>query len=190
MAAWAEDPNQPWTRLKFDRFGLHAVLDVKSMQALYYKSGRDRLLTIVLVHDVEGKRPNQMFYCTKLDWTASEILAAYANRWSIECTFQNCKQFLGLEDPANRVPLAVQRTAPMALFIYSLVVVWFHQTGHQSMQFPFRPWYRKKAEASFADLLTILRRLSYEEKTESLLGKQSRLKTWISQLTELLSRTG
>ncbi len=43
---------------------------VKTIQALYYKAGRDRLLTIVLVRDLEGKRPDQMFYCTKLDWTA------------------------------------------------------------------------------------------------------------------------
>jgi hypothetical protein len=190
MAEWAADPTKPWTRLDFDQFGLHAALDVKTIQALYYKSGRDRLLTIVLVHDPEGKRPNQMFYCTKLDWTAREILAAYACRWAIECTFEYCKQFLGLEDPANRLPKAVERTAPMALFIYSIVVVWFHQTGHQSLQFPFRPWYPQKEEPSFADMLTTLRRLSYDEKTASVVPKRSRLKTWIAQLTELLSRTG
>ena len=190
MAEWAADPNQPWTRLDFDQFGLHAALDVKTIQALYYKSGRDRLLTIVLVRDLEGKRPDQMFYCTKLDWTAREILSAYACRWAIECTFEYCKQFLGLEDPANRLPKAVERTAPMALFIYTMVVVWFHQTGHQFVHFPFRPWYPKKAEPSFADMLTTLRRLSYDEKTAGVLPKHTRLKTWIAQLTELLSRTG
>ena len=100
------------------------------------KSGRDRLLTIVLVRDIEGKRPDQMFYCTKLDWTARQILSAYACRWAIECTFENCKQFLGLEDPANRLPKAVERTAPMALFLYSLVVVWFHRTGSSIRAFP------------------------------------------------------
>ncbi len=116
MAEWAADPERPWMRLDFDQFGLHAALDVKTMQALYYKSGRDRLLTIVLVHDVEGKRPDQMFYCTKLDWTARQVLSAFARRWAIECTFEYCKQFLGLEDPANRLPKAVERTAPMAMF--------------------------------------------------------------------------
>ena len=131
MAAWADDPDQPWTELKFDQFGFHATVAVKTIQALYYKAGRDRLLTIVLVHDLEGKRPDQMFYCTKLDWTARQILSAYACRWAIECTFENCKQLLGLEDPANRLPKAVERTAPMALILYSLVVVWFHQTGHR-----------------------------------------------------------
>ena len=190
MKQWAEDPNQPWTELKFDQFGLHATLAVKTMQALYYKAGKDRLLTIVLTHDVEGKRPDQMFYCTKLDWTARQILSAYACRWAIECTFENCKQFLGLEDPANRLPKAVARTAPMALFLYTLVVVWFHQTGHRLLRFPFRPWYTKKEEPSFADMLTTLRRVSYEEKTEQLLPEQCPLKTWIAQLTELLSRTG
>jgi hypothetical protein len=190
MAEWAADSEQPWTRIDFDQFGLHATLDVKTIRALYYKSGRDRLLTIVLVHDVQGKRPDQMFYCTKLDRTAREILSAYACRWAIECTFENCKQFLGLEDPANRLPKAVERTAPMALFISTIVVVWFHRAGHRFVEFPFRPWYQKKAEPSFADMLTTLRRLSYEEKTEGLLGKQTRLKTWIAQLTELLSRTG
>ena len=63
-------------------------------------------------------------------------LSAYACRWAIECTFENCKQFLGLEDPANRLPKAVVRTVPMALFIYTLVVIWFHQTGHQLLRFP------------------------------------------------------
>ena len=110
--------------------------------------------------------------------------------WAIECTFESCKQFLGLEDPANRLPKAVARTAPMALFIYTLVVVWFHQTGHQLLRFPFRPWYTKKEEPSFADMLTTLRRVSYQEKMPQPLPKQSGLKTWIAQLTELLSRTG
>jgi DDE superfamily endonuclease len=190
MAAWAADPKRPWTRLDFDQFGLHATLEVKTIRGLYYKAGRDRLLTIVLVHDVEGKRPDQMFYCTPLDWTAEQVLLTYAYRWAVECTFEYCKQFLGLEDPADRLPKAVERTAPMAMFIYTIVVVWFHRTGHESVHFPFRPWYRHKKETSFADILTTLRRLSYEEKIEGVLPKRSRLKTWIAQFIELLSRTG
>ena len=188
MKQWAEDSKRPWTRLKFNQFGLHASLAVKTTQALYYKAGGDRLLTIVLVRNLEGKRPEQMFYCTKLDWTPRQILSAYACRWAIECTFEGCKQFLGLEDPANRLPKAVERTAPMAMIIYSLVVVWFHQSGHQFLRFPFRPWYRKKEEPSFADMLATLRRLSYEAKTLQLLPGQCALKTWIAQLTEFLSR--
>lgn len=190
MAEWANDPKQPWTTLTFDQFGLHATLAVKTIKALYYKSGRDRLLTIVLVRDLEGKRPDQMFYCTKLDWDVRQILSTYACRWAIECTFENCKQLLGLEDPANRLPKAVARTAPTAFFLYSLIVVWFHHEGHRDVEFPFRPWYKRKREPSFADMLTTLRRLSFDDKTRTLLPKRCRLKTWLTQLTELLSRAG
>jgi DDE superfamily endonuclease len=190
MAEWAADKERPWERLDFDQFGLHATLEVKTIRGLYYKAGRDRLLTIVLVHDVEGKRPDQMFYCTKTEWTARQVLSTYACRWAVECTFEYGKQFLGLEDPANRLPKAVERTAPMAMFIYTIVVVWFHRTGHESVRFPFRPWYRHKAETSFADMLTTLRRLSYDEKIEGALGEQVSREPWITQLIELLSRTG
>ncbi len=66
MEAWAADNSRPWRTLKFDQFGFHATVRVKAQQALYYKAGKDRLLTIVLVQDVLGKRPDQMFYCTLL----------------------------------------------------------------------------------------------------------------------------
>jgi DDE superfamily endonuclease len=190
MAQWAADAQRPWTELAFDQFGLHAVLQVKTQPALYYKAGGQRLLTIVLTRDLQGQRPDQMFYCTKLDWDARQILSAYACRWAIECAFENCKQFLGLEDPANRLPKAVERTAPMALLLYTLVVVWFHQGGHRFLRFPYRPWYRRKREPSFADLLTTVRRVSCEEKTQTLLPRPCRIKTWLTQITELLSRVG
>ena len=123
-----------------------------------------------------------------MDWDARQILSTYACRWAIECTFENCKQFLGLEDPANRLPKAVQRTAPMALVLYTLIVLWFHRSGSKFLRFPHRPWYQRKQEPSFADLLATLRRVSYEDKTRTLVPKHSRIKTWITKLTELLSR--
>ena len=188
MAAWAQDPEQPWTELAFHQFGLHATLAVKTVQVLYYKSGGDRLLRIVLVRDLKGGRPDQMFYCTNLEWDAGTILSTYACRWAIECPFENCKQLMGLGEQANRVAKAVERTAPMAFFLYSLVIVWFHRIGHESVRFPVRPWYPRKREPSFADILATLRRVSYEEKTEPLLPEPCGLKTWIAQLTEFLSR--
>ena len=190
MTAWADDASKPWKKLTFDQFGLHATLEVKTQQALYYKAGGQRLLSIVLTRDTLGKRPTQMFYCTQLDWNARQILSTYACRWAIECTFENAKQLLGLEDPANRLPKAVSRTAPIALLLLTLVVVWFHHEGHRFLRFPRRPWYRRKLEPSFADILTTLRRVSYDDKTDTLVPKRGHLKTWLAQLTELLSRAG
>ena len=190
MAAWAADAKQPWQELTFDQFGLHAVLQVKTRQALYYKAGKDRLLTIVLTSDSQGKRPDQMFYCTRLDWDARTILGHYADRWAIEVTFENTKQWLGLEDPANRLPQAVQRTAPMALVLHSLTVLWFDQVGHEQVQFPERPWYPQKQEPSFADMLTALRRLSWRAKLQQLVAERSDQEMLLMQLEELASRVG
>lgn len=190
MASWANDAKQPWRKLVFKQFGLHATLTVKTMQALYYKAGKDRLLTIVLVHDVLGKRPDQMFYCTCLDWDARKILSEYSARWSIEVTFENCKQLLGLEDPANRKEKAVRRTAPMAFVIHTLIVIWFHQVGHRHLRFPDRPWYRQKKEPSFADMLTTLRRLSWQDKIRTLPLKSSTAKKVLAQIVDFLSLAG
>ena len=75
MAAWAEDPKQPWTELKFHQFGLHATLAVKTIQALYYKSGGDRLLTIVLVRDLRGgpARPDVLLHQARLGRTTDPL---------------------------------------------------------------------------------------------------------------------
>jgi hypothetical protein len=159
MAEWADDFRRPWKQLLFNQFGLHATLLVKTMQALYYKAGKDRLLTI-------------------------------SARWSIEVTFENCKQLLGLEDPANRKEKAVRRTAPMALVLHSLIVVWFHQEGHRYLQFPDRPWYPWKEEPSFADMLTTLRRLSWQEKFRTLPIKSRLAKKALAQIIEFLSLAG
>jgi hypothetical protein len=189
MAEWAADATR-WRKQVFDQFGLHATLKVKTRKALYYKAGGTRLLNIVLVRDTLGKRPDQMFYCTNLDWNARTILAAYACRWSIEVTFENSKQLLGFEDPANRKPKAVERTAPMALVLYSLIVLWFHQHGHRQVEYPDRPWYRTKEEPSFADQLSTLRRLSWQEKIRSVVSKRSCWKKLLAQITEFVSRAG
>jgi DDE superfamily endonuclease len=187
MTEWAADATR-WRKLVFDQFGLHATLKVKTRKALYYKAGGTRLLNIVLVRDTLGKRPDQMFYCTNLDWDAQTILSTYACRWAIEVTFENSKQLLGFEDSANRTPKAVERTAPMALVLYSLIVLWFHQHGHQKVEYPDRPWYVTKEEPSFADQLSTLRRLSWEEISRGADSKRSGWKKLLAQLVGFISR--
>ena len=49
--------DRPWTKLEFNQFGLHTTLEVKTIQALYYKAGKDRLLTIVLRTTWKGNAP-------------------------------------------------------------------------------------------------------------------------------------
>ena len=52
----------------------------------------------------------------------------------------------------------------MAMFLHSLTVVWYATDGNKDFQIPNRPWYWWKTEPSFADMLTTLRRKSWEDK--------------------------
>jgi hypothetical protein len=187
MAPWAAD-GTPWERLEFDRSGLHATLQVKTIRALYYKAGKDRLLRIVLVRDVTGGRPDQMFYCTRADWDARTILAHYAGRWSVEVMHYNAKQMMGLEDPANRTAQAVQRTAPVGLALYGSTVLWFHEEGHRRLSYPDRPWYPGKEEPSYADLLAALRRESWRAQFPGVDWERGGQETPLARLIEFASR--
>lgn len=186
MTEWAGDEAQPWQTVAFDRYGLQATLAIKARQALYYKAGGSRVLTIVLTRDAGGGgRPDAMLYCTRLDGTVLQILQTYAARWAIEVLFFNAKQFMGLEDPANRLEKAVERTAPFALVLYGVTVLWFHQEGHRRVRYPERPWYRAKREPSFADMLSTLRRVSGEEFLTGACGDPRREKALLTQLLEV-----
>lgn len=187
--SWAAS-RDPWTPITFDQFGLHGTFQTKTRTGLYYKAGKDRILKFVLTRDTEGDRPTQIFYCTNLDMDVQQILSTYANRWAIEVTHHDAKQFLGLEDPANRVPLAVERTAPMAMFLYSLTILWYAQHGHQHVQFPERPWYTHKTEPSFGDMLTTLRRISWEEKLSPVQPKSTLWNKSLDLLTYLATLAG
>lgn len=186
---WADD-GSAWTSLSFDQYGLHTTLDTKTRQGLYYKAGKDRLLKFVLTRDLVGDRPSQIFYCTDLTLDVKAILSKYACRWSIEVTHHDAKQYLGLEDPANRLPMAVERTAPLAMFLYSLTVLWYHQHGHEQVRFPNRPWYLNKREPSFADMLTTLRRLTWEDQLSRERSDGSLPKKNLSLLTYLATLVG
>ena len=130
-----------------------------------------------------------MFYCTKLDWTPRQILSAYACRWAIECTFENCKQFLGLEDPANRLPKAVARhRADGGLVHLQSGGRLVSQVGTSVATFSLPTLVPEEGRAIVCRHVDDPEgRVSYEEKMPQPLPKQSGLKTWIAQLTELLS---
>jgi hypothetical protein len=145
----------------------------------------NRLLRIVAVEPLVGGRTKQAFYSTCHEATAVEVLTWYAWRWAVEVAFHDSKQSLGFEEPQGWSRRAVQRTAPVAMLLYSLIVLWFVQEGHRSYRPLNRPWYTTKTEPSFADMLGTVRRLSLREQVSSwgLGGQGSR------KVLELLENT-
>jgi hypothetical protein len=120
----------------------------------------EKPLRIVAVEPLTGGRGVQAFYSTRVEDTAEQVLSGYANRWSIEETIFGSKTYLGFEQPQGWSRLAVLRTAPIAMLLYSLTVLWFARVGHRLYRPLPRPWYPQKAGPSFADMLRTLRRES------------------------------
>jgi hypothetical protein len=103
---------------------------------------------------------------------------------------QNAKQMMGLADPANRTAKAVERTAPLGLALYGLMLmlIWFDREGRRSLLFPDRPWYPGKEEPSYADILGALRRESWRRQFAGVDWEQEGQETPLAQLIEFVSR--
>ena len=135
------------------------VLDTKAR----WHSVPERELKVVATEALRGGRIRQAFYSTDTRQSATTILREYLNRWSIEESHQGSKQHLGFEEPQGWSPQAVQRTAPIAMLLYSLVVVWFAAEGIKTWSAPKLPWYPSKRQPSFADMVATLERNRLEE---------------------------
>ena len=127
----------------------------------------DRPLRIVAVEPLTGGRRVQAFYSTRHDASGEQVLVWYAMRWSIEVAFQSSKTHLGFEEPQGWTRRAVERTAPVAMLLYSLIMLWYAREGHRYYRQLDRPWVRLKRYVSFADMLTTLRRESLREQVLS-----------------------
>lgn len=154
-----------WRRERVAIYGRSVLVWFKTVRALWYNSAGTRPVLVVVVRDPSRKRRDDCFFTTDTECEAIEVIETYAKRWSLEVAFRDAKQSLGFEEPQGRNRLAVSRTAPCAVVIYSLTVLWFAKSGHALRRkwFEKRPWYRGKKTSSFADMLATLRQASWAE---------------------------
>lgn len=137
-------------------------------QVAHVYAAPTRPLRVVAVEALAGGRGQEAFYSTCWDASAEQVIAWYARRWSIEVTHHDSKQHLGFEQPQGWTRRSVERTAPLAMLLYSLIVLWFAREGHCHWRPLDCPWYVTKTEPSFADMLSTLRRLSVRQQVLSL----------------------
>jgi hypothetical protein len=148
-----------WHPMSVTLYGRPVTAYLWQGRVVWYGALRTAAVRMVIVHDPTGKRQDEAFFCTDLTLSAGAMLTAYARRWTLEVTFHDAKQYLGLEDAQKQAVRAVERTAPLAGLVYALVVLWYVgrvEAGAVS-GWMVRPWFRAKATPSFADMLTALR---------------------------------
>jgi len=133
----------------------------KSLEALWYEVRGDRPVKVVLVRQKNPKRPCACLLCTDPRWPDKQILTTYAARWTIEVTIREAKQFAGLRDAQCRTRRAVERQAAFTLAMMGTLMEWYVSEGHKSNRMAKPAWYRRKAHASFQDMLAHARRSSW-----------------------------
>jgi hypothetical protein len=86
------------------------------------------------------------------------VLTCFVLRWQLEVTFEEVRAHLGLESQRQWSDLAIARTTPALLGLFSLVTILAGQLTAQQ-EFPLRQaaWYAK-AQPTFVDALAVVRR--------------------------------
>ncbi len=150
-----------WQTMTVARYGRLDNVSVAVLNCLWYGVFGPQPVRMILVRD-RVKGPMLALITTDLSTAAADLVARYAARWSIEVTFFDTRQTLGVGQARNRTAQAVNRTWAFGMYVYTLVVLWYALHGHRSGIVAdhrvHAPWYLSKTDPSFADMLTALRR--------------------------------
>ncbi len=111
----------------------------------------------VLVTDPDGKFEAQARLSTNPEATPKEIVEWFVMRWQLEVTFEEARAHLGIETQRQWSDLAILRTTPVLLGLFSLVSLFAHHLL-QGREMPVRhaAWY-SKALPTFSDTLAFVR---------------------------------
>lgn len=130
----------------------------------WYRGGGGLVeLRWVYVKDLEGTHRSDYFYSTDVRLSPEAIVSLYTRRWSLETTFQEVRAHLGFETTRQWVKRSVLRMGPLLLGLFSLVALIYAEClKHHPPRIAARPWYAK-AEPTFSDALSTVRRLFWAE---------------------------
>jgi hypothetical protein len=159
MAERLVDPKTPWRRVKVTGwYGRgERLLDIVSGTAVWYHPGRQVPIRWVLVRDVAGEFAPQGFLCTDLKADPSDILRWFVRRWSTEVTFAEVRRHLGVQTQRQWSDLAIARTTPALLSLFSLVTLWANELFADSPARPRRAAWYSKPHLTFGDALAAVR---------------------------------
>ena len=165
-------PNTVWSRVTVAEWygGRSRELEVASDTAVWYYSGLPPApIRWVLVRDPSGRSEPQAFLSTDLAATPERILGWFVSRWRMETTFQEVRTHLGVETQRQWSDLAILRTTPALLGLFSLITVWADELARAPTD-AVRPrtaaWYDKR-EPTFSDAIAAVRRVLWRPESLS-----------------------
>jgi hypothetical protein len=160
LAHQLSDPRTVWERHTVPWYGgTTRQLELASGTAVWYHSGKPVVpLRWVLIRDVLGQFEPQALLSTDQEVAAPQIVEWFVLRWQVEVTFEEARAHLGVETQRQWSDLAIVRTTPALLGLFSLVSVFAHQLlQEQALAARQATWYHKTLP-TFSDTLALVRR--------------------------------
>ena len=154
-----DDPDANWTPIMLPVCSgdkKEKELEILTGTALWHRTGRPKTIRWVLVRDPLGQREPQAFFSTDTGMEAERILAIYVRRWQIEVTFQEVRAHLGIETQRQWSDLAIERTTPALLGLYSLICLWAGKILAKTAG-PFKAAWYEKSVFTFSDAIAAVR---------------------------------
>ena len=160
LASRLDDPATEWRRVVVSRWYGEAEreVEVATGTAAWYHSGMPVVpLRWVVVRDPARAVEPKAFLATDPEATPAEIVGWYVRRWSVEVTFAEVRRHLGVETQRQWSALAITRTTPCLLGLFSVVALVAEGLRPCGALRPRQSaWYRKGAP-TFSDALAAVR---------------------------------
>ncbi|MDQ3377519.1 MAG: transposase, partial [Actinomycetota bacterium] len=172
----AQDPNTVWKPTTIANWygSGERMVEIASETAVWYSTGLFAVpLRWVLVRDPEGEFKTQALLCTDLRADPQKILSWFVMRWQLEVTFQEMRRHLGFETQRQWSDLAIRRTTPALLGLFSLVTLFAHRRMVQAAgTFRQAAWYHKR-DPTFSDALALVRKELWAQEEQTFCGSCS-----------------
>ena len=181
LSVVSEDLNAVWKPTKIANWygSGERIVEVSSKTAVWYSTGLPAVpVRWVLIRDPQGAFKPQALLCTDLDADPKKILSGFVMRWQLEVTFQEVRRHLGFETQRQWSELAIRRTTPALLGLFSLVTLFAHGRMRQASGVFRRQagWYHK-AHPTFADWLALVRKELWAQEEQTFYGSLSETDT-------------
>jgi DDE superfamily endonuclease len=156
-----EEPNTPWTPMEVEQWygGKRGEIAIYTETCVWYTSGfHPVVMRWVLVRDPPDEYAPQVLLSTHVDHTPWQILTWFVRRWRREVTFEEARAHLGMETQRQWSDVAIARTPPVLLGLFSLVALMADRlrTRH-TMPLRLAAWYTKELP-TFAAAMALARR--------------------------------
>jgi hypothetical protein len=115
------------------------------------------------VADPAGQLPTKAFFTTDLTMAPARVVELFVWRWSLEVTFEEVRRHLGVETQRQWSDLAIARTTPVLLALFSLVCLMVYQWRERWASLPRSSAWYLKSQATFSDCLALVRRAIWAE---------------------------